>query len=62
MKKFLIEKINSEKNFSHDQIKCDHEIIRDYIDLTPEKSQIIFYCAKCMEDFTSQIIPRYQIK
>jgi hypothetical protein len=62
MKKRILEKIKSEKFFSHDQKKCDHEIIRDYIDLTPEKSQVIFYCAKCMEDFTSQMVPRYQIK
>jgi hypothetical protein len=62
MKKFLIEKINSEKIFSHDQKKCDHEIIRDYIDLTPDKSQIIFYCTKCMEDFTSPLVPKYKIK
>ena len=62
MKKHLIEKINSEKIFSHDQKKCDHEIIRDYIDLTPDKSQIIFYCTKCMEDFTSPLVPKYKIK
>jgi hypothetical protein len=62
MKKVIIEKIKQEKIFSHDQKKCDHEIIRDYIDLTPDKSQVIFYCTKCMEDFTNPLVPKYKIK
>ena len=38
MKKYLLEKINSTdktKFFSHDHKLCDHEIVRDLIDLTP---------------------------
>jgi len=62
MKKFLIEKIKSETFFSSDENNCHHEIIRDYIDLTPDKSQVIFYCSKCMEDFTDIKIPKYKIK
>jgi len=26
---------------------CDHEWIKDFIDIDPEKSQIICYCVKC---------------
>jgi NAD-dependent SIR2 family protein deacetylase len=26
---------------------CDHEVETDYIDLTPDQSQRIVYCAKC---------------
>jgi len=62
MKKLLIEKKNSEKYFFHDQNICNHEIILDYIDLTPEKSQVIRYCKKCMADFTNSKVPKYRIK
>lgn len=27
---------------------CEHSYIQDYIDLTPERSQIITYCKYCM--------------
>jgi len=27
---------------------CKHEIETDYIDITPEQSQKIYYCKKCM--------------
>jgi len=30
---------------------CSHEIVEDYIDLTPEKSQTIKYCVHCMNTF-----------
>jgi len=56
MKKFLLEKINSTdetKFFSHDNKLCDHEIVRDLIDLTPDTSKVIYYCEKCMQDFTN---------
>jgi len=26
---------------------CKHELVTDYIDLTPEQSQKIVYCTKC---------------
>jgi hypothetical protein len=63
MKKILLEKkIQSEKFFSHDQQICDHEIVRDLIDITPDKSQVIFYCEKCMADFTHSKVSTYKIK
>jgi hypothetical protein len=30
---------------------CSHEIVEDYIDLTPEKSKYIRYCVHCMNTF-----------
>jgi hypothetical protein len=30
---------------------CSHEIVEDYIDLTPEKSKYIKYCVNCMNTF-----------
>ena len=62
MKKVIIEKIKQEKIFSHDQKNCDHEIVRDLIDITPDKSQVIFYCEKCMADFTHSKVSTYKIK
>ena len=32
-------------------IYCSHEIIEDYIDIFPEKSQKIKYCQKCFTNF-----------
>jgi hypothetical protein len=57
MKKFLFEKIYLETFFS-DQKYCFHDIIQDYIDLTPEKGQTIYYCNKCMADFTNLLLHR----
>jgi hypothetical protein len=37
---------------------CNHEIIMDYIDLTPDKSQLVYYCKKCYEDFNPDLILR----
>jgi hypothetical protein len=63
MKKILLEKkIKQEKIFSHDQKNCDHEIVQDLIDLTPDTSQVIFYCEKCMADFTHVKVQKYKIK
>lgn len=31
--------------------KCKHKIIKDYIDIDPEKSKVIFYCIYCLECF-----------
>lgn len=28
---------------------CNHNIVEDSIDITPDKSQTIFYCNKCMK-------------
>lgn len=62
MKKILLEKkIQSEKIFSHDQKNCVHEIVQDLIDLTPDTSQVIFYCEKCMADFTHVKVQKYKI-
>lgn len=62
MKKILLEKkIQSEKIFSYDQKNCVHEIVQDLIDLTPDTSQVIFYCEKCMADFTHVKVQKYKI-
>jgi hypothetical protein len=31
--------------------KCKHEIIKDFIDISPECSKTIEYCAVCMKNF-----------
>ena len=31
---------------------CKHEVEKDYIDITPEKSEIIVYCVKCNHTFS----------
>jgi len=28
---------------------CNHNIVEDSIDITPDNSQTIFYCSKCMK-------------
>jgi len=40
---------NKNDNNSKDQYKiiCNHEFIKDDIDLTPDRSQRIEYCTKC---------------
>jgi hypothetical protein len=42
-------KSKEENNNSKDQCKiiCNHEFIKDDIDLTPDRSQRIVYCTKC---------------
>jgi hypothetical protein len=30
---------------------CNHNIVEDSIDITPDRSQTIFYCSKCMKSF-----------
>jgi len=30
---------------------CSHEIVEDYIDLTPDKGKTIKYCLHCMNTF-----------
>ena len=30
---------------------CNHNIVEDSIDITPDTSQTIFYCSKCMKSF-----------
>lgn len=32
-------------------IYCDHDIVDDYIDISPEKSKQIQYCVKCSLTF-----------
>jgi hypothetical protein len=32
---------------------CNHSIVRDEIDIDPERSQTIFYCTKCETCFAS---------
>jgi hypothetical protein len=36
----------------HEPIECEHNIIHDYIDITPDKSMQIKYCDKCMMTFS----------
>ena len=36
-------------NFLH--VQCQHEIIMDYIDISPDNSERIFYCKRCLESF-----------
>jgi len=31
---------------------CEHRIIEDLIDITPDKSQTVYYCEKCLECFS----------
>jgi hypothetical protein len=31
--------------------KCQHSIIMDNVDITPDKSEQIFYCRWCLETF-----------
>jgi hypothetical protein len=33
--------------------ECVHEIVVDYIDIDPDRTQQIIYCEKCMFTFTS---------
>lgn len=30
---------------------CNHNVVVDFIDITPERSQVIRYCSKCMITF-----------
>jgi hypothetical protein len=30
---------------------CSHQVVVDYIDVDPDKSQQIFYCEKCFATF-----------
>jgi hypothetical protein len=30
---------------------CNHNIVEDSIDITPDTSRTIFYCSKCMKSF-----------
>lgn len=39
-------------NFIH----CNHDIVKDYIDITPDRSDTIYYCANCMETMTIEKI------
>jgi hypothetical protein len=34
---------------------CVHSIVQDSIDVSPEKSQTIYYCEICETDFTKKI-------
>jgi hypothetical protein len=35
------------ENKMHEKNDCQHEWIKDLIDIDPEKSQMICYCVKC---------------
>ena len=45
---------NSLNNISHITDTCAHHIIEDLIDITPDHSKYVYYCAKCYECFTSK--------
>ena len=32
-------------------LKCNHTIVQDHIDLTPDTSQVIYYCSNCLSTF-----------
>lgn len=32
-------------------VRCKHQIVRDYIDITPDKGCNIKYCSKCGKTF-----------
>ena len=32
--------------------KCEHRIVEDLIDITPDHSKYVYYCEKCYECFT----------
>lgn len=36
--------------------ECCHEIVVDYIDIDPDRSQQIIYCQKCECTFTQPIL------
>jgi hypothetical protein len=50
---------NRDNTFSHIltlidgyiQANCNHSIIRDLIDIDPERSQTIYYCEHCYTEF-----------
>jgi hypothetical protein len=31
--------------------KCAHKVVMDWIDITPDSSQTIYYCEKCYKSF-----------
>jgi hypothetical protein len=33
---------------------CDHKIVRDYVDVDPERSWVVFYCIHCEATFSSE--------
>ena len=35
---------------------CQHEIVKDYIDVSYEDCQCIYYCSKCLKTFDSDSI------
>ena len=48
------------QTFLHDN--CQHEIVIDNIDVTPDKSVTIFYCKHCTESLDTIPSSRYDIK
>jgi hypothetical protein len=41
-----------------DEVVCqEHSIIQDLIDITPDKSQTIYYCKHCFACFDSLCVP-----
>lgn len=48
------------QTFLHD--KCQHEIVIDNIDVTPDKSITIFYCKHCLESLDTIPSSRYDSK
>lgn len=33
---------------------CNHKIVRDYVDVDPERSWVVFYCIHCEMTFDSE--------
>jgi hypothetical protein len=34
--------------------KCNHKIVRDYVDVDPDRSWVVFYCIHCETTFDSE--------
>jgi len=44
--------VSTEQNVAYSN-NCQHSIIEDLIDITPDKSKYIYYCTKCYICFSS---------
>lgn len=43
--------ISSKMNTEKYEDECDHDIVRDLIDINPDRSMVIDYCTKCEKTF-----------
>ena len=40
---------------------CKHKIVRDYVDIDPDRSWVVFYCIHCETEFDSET-PKIEIR